>query len=83
MKLIPNLNGLRALLAFIVVIFHIPQFCQNRGFPFFNSVAIFQKGNEAVYMFFSLSGFLIIRQLYMEKSTTNSINLINFFRRNY
>ena len=81
MKLIPNINGLRALLAFIVVIFHIPQFCQNRGFPFFNNLAIFNKGEEAVCMFFSLSGFLIIRQLYMEKSTTNSINLIIFFRR--
>jgi peptidoglycan/LPS O-acetylase OafA/YrhL len=81
MKLIPNINGLRALLAFVVVIFHIPQFCQNRGFPFFNNLAIFNKGNEAVCMFFSLSGFLIIRQLYIEKSTTNSINLLNFFRR--
>lgn len=81
MKLIPNLTGLRFVLAFFVVVFHIPQFCQNRGFPFFNNLAIFNKGEEAVCMFFSLSGFLIIRQLYIEKSTTNSINLYRFFRR--
>ena len=83
MKLIPNLTGLRFVLAFFVVVFHIPQFCQNRGFPFFNNLAIFNKGEEAVCMFFSLSGFLIIRQLYIEKSTSasNSINLYHFFRR--
>lgn len=81
MKLIPNLTGLRFLLSFFVVAFHIPQFCQNRGFPFFNNLAIFNKGEEAVCMFFSLSGFLIIRQLYIEKSSANSINLYHFFRR--
>jgi peptidoglycan/LPS O-acetylase OafA/YrhL len=32
-------------------------------------------------MFFSLSGFLIIRQLYVEKSTCNTIHLRNFFLR--
>ena len=79
MKLLPNLTGLRFFLAFLVVIFHVPQFCQNRGFPYFNSLAIFNKGDEAVYMFFSLSGFLIIRQLYIEKLNTNSVNLKNFF----
>lgn len=79
MKVLPNLTGLRFILAFLVVIFHIPHFCENRGFPFFNSLAIFNKGEEAVYMFFSLSGFLIIRQLYTEKSITNTINLRTFF----
>lgn len=79
MKLLPNLTGLRFFLAFLVVIFHVPQFCQNRGFPYFNSLAIFNKGDEAVYMFFSLSGFLIIRQLYVEKLNTNSVNIKIFF----
>jgi peptidoglycan/LPS O-acetylase OafA/YrhL len=79
MKLLPNLTGLRFLLAFIVVIFHIPQFCENRGFPFYNNLAIFNKGGEAVYMFFSLSGFLIIRQLYVEKSVSYTVNLKIFF----
>ena len=81
MKRLPNLTALRFFLASLVVMFHIPQFCQNRGFPFFNNLALFNKGEEAVYMFFSLSGFLIIRQLYIEKSTSNSINLQRFFRR--
>lgn len=80
MKKLPNITSLRFILATLVVIFHIPQFCQNRGFPFFNNASIFNKGEEAVYMFFSLSGFLIIRQLYIQKSTYNSINLKHFFK---
>ncbi len=79
MKVLPNLTGLRFILAFLVVIFHIPHFCENRGFPFFNSLAFFNKGEEAVYMFFSLSGFLIIRQLFIEKSESNTVNLKKFF----
>lgn len=81
MKLLPNLTGLRFVLAFLVVIYHIPHFSENRGFPSFNDYAIFKKGQEAVYMFFTLSGFLIIQQLYLEKSDTQSINLKNFFLR--
>lgn len=81
MKKLPNITGLRFILASLVVIFHISQFCQNRNFPFFNKSPIFNKGEEAVCLFFSLSGFLIIRQLYIEKSVTNSINLQQFFLR--
>lgn len=81
MKRLPNLTALRFILASLVVIFHVPLFCQNRGFPFFNDLSVFNKGGEAVYMFFSLSGFLIIRQLYIEKSISNSINLKLFFLR--
>ncbi len=80
-ELLPNLTGLRFLLAFLVVIFHVSQFCQNRGFPYCNDLALFNKGEEAVYMFFSLSGFLIIRQLFIEKSVSSSINLKRFFLR--
>lgn len=78
-KRIPNLTPIRFILALLVVIFHIAQFSENRGFPFFNDLAIFHKGTEAVYMFFSLSGFLIIKQLFVEKKETNSINLKNFY----
>jgi peptidoglycan/LPS O-acetylase OafA/YrhL len=77
----PNLTSLRFFLALLVVIFHIPQFCQNRGFPFFNDFPILNKGYEAVYMFFSISGFLIIKQLYNEKLITDSIKLKAFFLR--
>jgi peptidoglycan/LPS O-acetylase OafA/YrhL len=81
MKTLPNLTSLRLFLALFVVIFHIPQFCRNQGFPFFDALPIFHKGSQAVYVFFSLSGFLIIRQLYLEKKTTNSVSLKRFFLR--
>ncbi len=80
-KRIPNLTSIRFILALLVVIFHIAQFSKNREFPFFNDLAIFHKGTEAVYMFFSLSGFLIIKQLFIEKTHTNSINLKSFYLR--
>ena len=81
MKTLPNITSLRFILALLVVLFHIPQFFKNRGFPFFDNLSFFHKGTEAVYMFFSLSGFLIIRQLYIEKTNTNSIDLKAFFLR--
>ena len=80
-KQIPNLTPIRFILALLVVVFHIPQFCENRGFPFFNDLAVFHKGTEAVYVFFSLSGFLIIKQLFVEKKTKGTINLKAFFLR--
>lgn len=80
-KRIPNLTSLRFILALFVVIFHIAQFSKNREFPFFYDLAIFHKGTEAVYMFFSLSGFLIIKQLFDEKKHTNSVNLKSFYMR--
>jgi len=80
-KRIPNLTPIRFILALLVVIFHIAQFSENRGFPFFNKLPIFHKGTEAVYMFFSLSGFLIIKQLFIEKKETSSINLKSFYKR--
>lgn len=81
MKKIPNLTALRFFLALLVVLYHIPQFCENRGFPFFDSLPFLNKGQEAVYLFFSLSGFLIIRQLYIEKTTEKTILLSSFFLR--
>lgn len=80
-KQIPNITAIRFLLALLVVIYHIAQFSENREFPFFNNWALFQKGTEAVYMFFSLSGFLIIKQLFNEKKLTNTINLKSFYIR--
>jgi len=81
LKRIPNLTPIRSILAFLVVIFHIAQFSKSRDFPFYNDLAIFNKGTEAVYMFFSLSGFLIIKQLFNEKKYTNSIDLKGFYLR--
>jgi peptidoglycan/LPS O-acetylase OafA/YrhL len=47
--------------------FHLPQLCKNQGLPYFDDLPIFHRGIEAVYMFFVLSGFLIIRLIYQEK----------------
>lgn len=81
MERIPNITGLRFFLAVLVMIFHVSEFCSKHTIPFYNSLPIFNKGYEAVCVFFSLSGFLIIRQLYIEKSVTNTISLKNFYKR--
>jgi peptidoglycan/LPS O-acetylase OafA/YrhL len=78
---LPNLTSLRFFLALFVVLYHLPEYCKNRGFPYFNSFSFFFKGNEAVLMFFSLSGFLIIRGLILEKEKSGFINLKKFFLR--
>ena len=80
-KRIPNLTSIRFILAFFVVIFHISEFSKNRNFPYYDALAIFHKGTEAVYVFFTLSGFLIIKQLFLEKKYTNTINLKKFYLR--
>src|SRR6218665_2357133 len=81
MRAFPNLTALRFFLAFLVVIFHVPMFCSNQHFPFFDAWAVFHKGNESVKVFFSLSGFLIIGQLYAEKQKSGTIALHSFFVR--
>lgn len=78
---IPNITGLRFFLAFFVIIFHLSEFSSKHEIPFYSKLPIFSKGFESVCMFFSLSGFLIIRQLYVEKSILNTISLKKFFLR--
>jgi len=80
-KTLPNITSLRFFLALLVVLFHISQFGAGRGFPMYDDFSIFQKGAEAVYMFFSLSGFLIIRSLYLEKLVTGNVSLGSFYKR--
>ncbi|MCB0462061.1 MAG: acyltransferase [Flavobacteriaceae bacterium] len=67
MKRLPNLDVLRFVLATLVLMFHLPQLSRNQGLPYFDDLPIFHRGIEAVYMFFVLSGFLIIRLIYNEK----------------
>lgn len=81
MKNIPNITGLRFFLAVCVILFHVSEFCSKHDIPYYNDLPIFNKGYEAVCMFFSLSGFLIIRQLYVEKKALHTISLQNFFKR--
>lgn len=78
---IPNITGLRFFLAICVVIFHTSEFCSKHNIPFYNNLPIFNKGHEAVCVFFSLSGFLIIRQLYLEKESFSNISLKKFYWR--
>lgn len=77
---LPNLDPLRFLLASLVMFFHIPLLSRNQGLPYFLDVPIFSKGTEAVYMFFVLSGFLIIRLIYRYKQR-DSFSIKRFYMR--
>jgi peptidoglycan/LPS O-acetylase OafA/YrhL len=80
MQKLPNLNPLRFFLASIVILFHVPQLSKNQGLASYNDLPIFQRGSEAVYMFFVLSGFLIIRLIYQAKQE-NRFSIKNFYMR--
>jgi len=67
LKRLPNLDVLRFVLTVVVVFFHLPQLSRNQGLPYFIDAPIFNRGMEAVYMFFVLSGFLIIKLIYNAK----------------
>ncbi|MGB5417863.1 acyltransferase family protein [Algibacter sp.] len=77
---LPNLDALRFFLASMVIVFHIPLLSKNVGLPYFNEISIFNRGIEAVYMFFVLSGFLIIRLIYIEKNT-GTFSIKKFYMR--
>ncbi|MFD2564828.1 acyltransferase family protein [Aquimarina rubra] len=80
MRILPNLNFLRFFLAMAVLVFHVPQMSKNMGLAAFNSFPIFNKGTEAVNVFFALSGFLIIRKLWIEKDK-GMISIKKFYMR--
>lgn len=78
---IKNLDPLRGFLALCVVIKHIPLISNTVGLPLFADSPIFHRGNEAVLVFFSLSGFLIIGLLYDEKKNFGAISIKQFYIR--
>lgn len=80
MNRLPNLDPLRFFLASTVLLFHLPQLSANQGLPFFDGLPIFHRGLEAVYMFFVLSGFLIIRLIYRAK-IRNAFSIKDFYIR--
>ena len=80
-KTLPNLGPLRGFLALTVVLLHIPLMTKNQHLPYFNDWAIFNKGYNAVWGFFTLSGFLIINLLYQEKEKTGKVNVKDFYTR--
>lgn len=78
----PNLNGLRFIAAFFVIIFHIEQFRQlfdlenNMNSPFIRII-----GDLGVILFFVLSGFLITFLLLEEQRIHQTISIKNFYIR--
>lgn len=78
---LPNLGILRAFLALTVVLLHIPLMTKNLNLPSFNEWAILNRGYHAVWGFFTLSGFLIIRLLFIEKVNTSDVNVKSFYTR--
>lgn len=80
MNVLPNLNPLRFFLAVMVLVFHVPMMSKNMGLAYFDDFSLFHKGEEAVYVFFVLSGFLIIRSLWIEKNK-GTIQIKKFYIR--
>jgi len=78
----PNLNGLRFIAAFAVIIHHIEQQKSDFSLPNnFGTPAIQLFGELGVVLFFVLSGFLITYLLLEEERTTNTIGIRNFYIR--
>lgn len=75
------MNALRFFLALVVLIFHVPSISRTIGFNYFDDSPIFHKGELSVYYFFTLSGFLIIRLIYLEIEKTGNFNLLIFYKR--
>ncbi|MEI9806749.1 MAG: acyltransferase [Bacteroidota bacterium] len=73
-----GLNGIRAIAAMAVVIFHIGVALQDFGFA---SNMHTDLGGHGVSMFFALSGFLITYLLLIEKNRFNGINIKSFYIR--
>lgn len=82
-----NFNGLRAIGALSVFVFHAfllgneiwGDFYQSKYFQM--AVQVFSKGNYGVSLFFVLSGFLITYLLLFEAKSKGSIHIFGFFMR--
>lgn len=81
MKSLPNLYALRFILCLIVIIYHLPPISKTLGIPAYNDIPLFEKGLVAVYYFFSLSGFLILRLIYLEIKRSGKLDFKNFYSR--
>lgn len=76
----PGLNGIRAIAAVLVVIFHTDQWSHYFGIE---SIGFWQTEmhSYAVVLFFVLSGFLITFLLLKEKEQYGKINYLKFYTR--
>lgn len=78
----PNLNGLRFIAAFAVIIHHIEQQKSDFSLPnSFGNSTIQLFGELGVILFFVLSGFLITYLLLEEEKNTTTIGIQNFYIR--
>lgn len=76
----PNLNGVRAIAAFMVIIFHIELIKSEFGIK--NLLGYVHLGGDlGVILFFVLSGFLITYLLLYEEELSNTISLKKFYIR--
>lgn len=73
-----GLNGIRAIAAMAVVIFHIGVELKSFGFEFTTRTDL---GGFGVSMFFALSGFLITYLLLIEKKNFSGVNVKDFYIR--
>lgn len=79
---LPNLNGIRFLAAFLVLIHHIEQVKWTMHVPnIYPFYLIKNSGKLGVGMFFVLSGFLITYLLLRERKTSHTISVPNFYAR--
>jgi peptidoglycan/LPS O-acetylase OafA/YrhL len=77
----PNLDGLRAIAAMMVVIAHIEGHKANFGFERFTLLNLMPLGRMGVTLFFVLSGFLITYLLLVERNLRNGIEYKKFYIR--
>src|ERR1700741_1236659 len=79
----PNLNGLRFIAAFLVIIHHIEQIKSILHLPnYLGRIPCISKiGKFGVVLFFVLSGFLITYLLLTEENTFKKISVRQFYMR--
>ena len=77
----PNLNGLRFIAAFIVLVNHLHQSLYSIGYYGAKSLPIIFPGELGVRLFFVLSGFLITYLLLTEENNTGTISIKDFYIR--
>jgi len=77
-----NLNSIRFIAAFLVIIHHIEQFKYLFHIPnHWDNKVILIIGKLGVILFFVLSGFLISYLLFKEQASTKTISIRNFYIR--
>lgn len=77
----PNLNGVRAIAAFMVVISHVELTKRGFHYPMSKFLHLLGMGSIGVSIFFSLSGFLITYLLLEEKKHFNKVDFKDFYVR--